>query len=208
MKRYDRAFKNCITSIDFTTLEKSPNAVFGLSKNLDLVYFNKAWFNFSKENKGEPGISRHFPIGTPIGNAISGNLKEYYLNKYQEVLDTKKVWKHEYECSSPSLFRIFHQITYPLKNNEGLIIVNSLKIERNIDVANDNVLPFKEENYIQKTGYINQCSNCRRTQRVKKSLVWDWVPIFLEKIPEKMSHTICPVCYDYYWKNAIKNKDY
>ena len=66
IKRYDQIFLSKLDGFDFETLENCPHSIFGLSKDLQLIYFNKAWFDFAKQNNGEPGISNRFQLGTPI----------------------------------------------------------------------------------------------------------------------------------------------
>nr|MBA3971628.1 hypothetical protein [Bacteroidota bacterium] len=125
MLRYEEGFKSKLIGVDFETLENSAHSIFGLSKDLKLNYFNNAWFKFAKQNDGEPNISHQFPLGTPIDKAIFGNLKAFFIDNYTRVLQNQKVWKFEYECSSPTLYRLFCQDVYPLKNGDGLLIVNS-----------------------------------------------------------------------------------
>jgi hypothetical protein len=195
MKRYLDTFQSNLDGLDFETLENSPHSIFGLSNDLKLIYFNKAWFEFSKLNNGEPRMSEVFTIGTPIEKAINGKIKDFYLSNYKKVLSDLKVWKHEYECSSPTLYRIFCQDVYPLKNGTGLVVVNSLKTEKVID-----------NKYVDKNDIITQCTNCRKTQRVNNIDVWDWVPDLVYDAQKKVSHSICLICYDYYWKYRGKGE--
>ena len=201
MERYIKDFETKLLGIDFQTIENSSHSIFGLSKKLELIYFNRAWLAFAKANNGEPDISRRFPLGTPLQEAISGELKNLYIQKYNEVLKTCKPWYHEYECSSSRIYRIFHQGVYPLKNGEGLIVVNSIKIEKKLRRRNGTVLSPKKEDYLQEFGLLTQCSNCRRTQRAHEPGIWDWIPSWVEKTPEGVSHSICPICFDFYWKS-------
>jgi hypothetical protein len=55
-------------------------------------------------------------------------------------------------------------------------------------------------NYLQSTGFINQCSNCRHCQRVGQEEIWEWILEWVERKPDNLSHSICPTCFDYYWK--------
>ena len=200
VKRYDNSFISKLAGFDFETLENSPNSIFGLSKDLKLIYFNKAWFDFAKQNKGEPGIPDCFKIGTPIEKSISGVLKDFYINQFKKTINGVKAWKHEYECSSSKVFRLFSQDSYPLKNHEGIIVVNSLKIERVIDRNNSSRHQFKSGIYLNENGLITQCSNCRKTQRTGEPEVWDWIPLLIEQPLKNISHSICPICFDFYWK--------
>lgn len=95
----------------------------------------------------------------------------------------------------------FSQDAYPLKNHEGIIVVNSLKIERAIEENNSTHSEYKSAIYLNENGLITQCSNCRKTQRTSEPEIWDWIPMLIEQPPKNVSHSICFICYDYYWKN-------
>lgn len=200
MKRYNNSFRFKLIDLDFETIENSPHSIFGLSTDLKIIYFNKAWLEFSKLNNGEPGISTRFKIGTSIELALNGEIKDYYITNYKKVLQNLKVWKHEYECSSPELYREFYQDVYPLKNGKGIIIVNSLKTERSFNKGEREESTLSEKEYLDKDGIITQCTNCRKTRRANDVNTWDWVPSLVSSIPTNISHSICVICYDYFWK--------
>lgn len=200
MIRYEENFKSKLMGLNFNTIENSLHSIFGLSNELKLIYFNLAWLEFAKSNNGEPCISQHYPIGTSIEAALCGKIKDFYVNNYNKVIQESKVWTHEYECSSSGVYRLFYQEVFPLKNREGVIVVNSLRTEQIIDEDFRKVSTYPMNEYISSTGMITQCSNCRKIQRVNQQEIWDWVPALIEEGNEYTSHSICPVCYDYYWK--------
>jgi hypothetical protein len=199
MKRFEESFNSKLAGLDFEALENSAHSIFGLSKDLKLNYLNPGWFRFARQNEGEPDISRCYPIGTPIEEAIAGDICDFYIENYLKTLRDLKVWKHEYECSSPDLFRIYSQDTYPLKDGEGLIVVNSLKVEKTFDKTWQGSPVVSLKAYHGKNGLITQCSNCRKVQRASETEIWDWVPELVARMPDNVSHSICPICYDYYW---------
>lgn len=202
MKRFEESFISKLEGIKFDTLEQSPHTIFGLSPELKFIYFNKAWFHFAQQNNGEPGITKRFSLDTPFEAGVSGLLKEYYINSYKEVLKEMEVWNHEYECSSATNYRLYHLNAYPLKNKQGIIVVNSLQIDRIIDESFRKISTLSIDNYINLYGLINQCSNCRKTKRKNPSEFWDWVPTLVEEFYPNISHSVCPICYDYYWKRV------
>lgn len=205
MKRFEESFKSKLAGIDFDTIESSPHSIFALSPDLKLIYFNQAWFDFAEENNGEPGISTRFSLDTPFEAGVSGLLKDFYIESYKDVIREMKVWKHEYECSSPGNYRLYHLNAYPLKNKQGIIVVNSLQIDRVIDETFRPISTLSIHNYEDPNGLITQCSNCRKTKRKNPSEIWDWVPVLVEEFRRNISHSICPICYDYYWKRVAKN---
>lgn len=201
MKRFIESFKSKLDGIDFETLEKSKYSIYGLSEDLEIIYLNPAWVDFGKKN-GIKEIYLQKPIiGTSILNSFAGQvLKNFYKENFLNVLKTRKPWRHEYECSSIEEFRKFHQKTYPLKNGKGLVVINTLTIEVPMESIDRKALEIIDNRYVNKDGLVTQCSNCRCTQRANELDIWDWVPKWIIDIPENFSHSICPICFDYYWK--------
>lgn len=201
MKRFKHDFPSKLEGIDFKTLENSCYSIYALSKDFELIYFNPGWIRFAKENQNGSDVVNEFPIGTPITGAIQGaEVQDFYFNHYQNVMKTGKIWHHEYECSSSTEFRQLYQITYPLKDANGILVINTLMVDIPMAQIGRKAFAAIEERYTQSTGFINQCSNCRRTQRTNQLDVWDWVPAWIKIRPKNISHSICPVCYDYHWK--------
>lgn len=204
MKRICDDFRSLIGGFDIEALEEDPNPVFGLSTDLALNYLNPGWFVFARANGGEPAVSERFGVGTYVGDAIAGDAKEFYLGAFRDILATGKVWHHDIECSTPGVFRLYHQTVYPLRDQRGLIVVNSLFRVHPHDVATRTPRPPREELYLKETGFITQCSNCRRVQRISPPEVWDWVPAWVERMPPHTSHSFCPICFEYYWRYRLQ----
>ncbi len=200
MERFKEDFPTKLKGIDFQTLENSKDSVFGLSKDLKLIYFNPGWILFAEENGSSERVLKEFPLDTPIAKALRGKkLKEFYLENYNYVLSSGKPWHQEYECSSTDEIRRYCQSVYPLKDGEGLIVINRMTIQ--FDRANIQPKPeLSMSHYIQSSGFMTQCSNCRHTLRSAELDIWDWVPSLVENLPDNVSHSICPICMDYYWK--------
>ena len=127
-----------------------------------------------------------------------------YLNEYKEVLSSGQSWTQEYECSSPDTYRMYHQTAYPFKNGKGLIIVNVQTVKVPMEQLQRTAHQVSDLRYVNKEGIITQCTNCRYTERADKPTNWDWVPGLVKEMPENLSHTICPICFDYYWKYGAK----
>ncbi len=201
MKRYIEDFPSKLSGIDFKTLEKSKHSIYALSEDLNLIYVNPAWVNFAKENGVKGTILKKTPLGEPITNAFVGEVvKSFYSENYMKVLKTGKPWRHGYECSTIDEFREFNQHIYRLKDGKSLIIINTLTIHTTMKEIGREAFNVSDNRYINTTGFLTQCCNCRCTQRAEEPDVWDWVPEWVEKIPVNCSHSICPICYDYFWK--------
>lgn len=199
MSTFIETFKANLVGFDFETLELFPHSIFAVSSELNFIYFNKGWFDFARSNEGEPAISERFTIGSSFSDAIKGEAQSFYVDNYLKVIKNLKTWRNEYECSSPHIYRLFFQEVFPLKNGTGAVIINSLKIEREFTQDLDSVKANLSE-YVTAKGLITQCTNCRKTQLVSDSKVWHWVPSLVERMPRNVSHSIYPICFDYYWK--------
>ena len=85
-------------------------------------------------------------------------------------------------------------------------MINTLVVKLSMDKVDRKSYEANKKKYLDSNGFINQCSNCRNSQRADQPETWDWVPAWIENMPENVSHTICPTCFDYYWKyNKIKH---
>jgi hypothetical protein len=195
MVRYFEDFPSQLQGMDFETLENNSHPIFGLTTDLSLSYLNPAWFKFAAENRGEPDISERFGIGTAIGSVIAAPLQDFYLGNLRSRLQTGKTWSHDYECSSPTTYRLYHQTVYPLHNHRGLVVVNSLVKEQTHDANSRPPLPPSEAGYRQQSGLIIQCCHCRRTERASEPGVWDWIPAWVERMPPAVSHGLCRIYY-------------
>ena len=199
--RYHPDFPEKLKGVDFQTLEADPSTIFALSKKLELSYLNPAWFSFAKANHGEPIMSKRYPLGTNISIAMSEPFKDFYFNIYRDILKTGTVWEHDYECSTPETYRVFHETAYPLHDREGIRVVSSLLLEKEHADTERASMPPVEQNYRQPNGLITQCSYCRRFQRSVAPVIWDWVPDWIRLPPHKISHSLCRICFDYYFKH-------
>ena len=201
MVRYHPDFPEKLKGVDFQTLEDDPSTIFALSKKLTLTYLNPAWFTFAEVNHGEPDISERFPVGTHIADAMSEPFRDFYINLYQDLLAREEVWEHDYECSTPEAYRVFHETAYPLHDLEGILVVSSLLLEEEHADTERVSMPPVIEHYRLANGTITQCSYCRRFQRATTLDVWDWVPDWITHPPHKVSHSLCRICFDYYFKH-------
>jgi hypothetical protein len=193
-------FAAALDKFELSTLEREPGAVYALDRDLRLCYFNPAWLRFAGDNHGEPAISTRFPLGTPLKTAISGPLQPFYLEAYAQVLHDGEPWQHDYECSSDTVLRRFHQRSYPLANRAAVIIVNSLTIEQPHPAPDQAARTPDEGRYRNSHGLLVQCSHCRRVERATQPGHWDWVPAWVAVQPAGTSHSLCQPCYDYYYR--------
>jgi len=176
-------------------LEQDQSVIFGLDSSLQIVYCNAAWDAFAAANGG-CDLLRPAPLGHPLLNYIGGSLAGYYESAYRSVLQTSELWRHVYECSSASVYRKYAMQVLPMKRMRGLLVVNSLCVERPHEPARNGVRPL---DYRFANGMVVMCSHCRRTKRSDGSEQWDWVPEHVATMPRNTSHGLCGVCFEYYY---------
>jgi hypothetical protein len=199
MKRFELEFPTQLVGINFATLEESKHTIVAVDETLMVTYVNSSWVQFANSNAYSE--LTQIPLGSSLIDSIAGRkIKDYYVTQYANILQTGEVWMHDYECSSRNEYRTFRQIAFPLKDGKGLILSNALRLKLPMQATDRKAHDAIEEQYIQKTGFIIQCTNCRHTLRADNSDVWDWVPEWVDKMPNNCNHTICQTCYDYYWK--------
>lgn len=179
-----------------TTLEQHPSAVYALSDTGRLIYVNPGYLRFAAQN-GVPDLLDRFPLGTPVTDFVPSSLSGPYLQKYHEVMENGQVWNQDYDCSSPESLRTFHQSNFPLRNGTGVVIVNWLRVE----VAFGPTLEEVDTSlYLQDDGFVHQCCNCKNVLRRDCQGCWETVESWRRQMPRNTSHTICPVCFEYYWR--------
>lgn len=186
---------------DLETMEKEQAIIYLLSPDLNVVYCNKAWDIFAQENGGIV-LNREEVLGRPVLDAIPDALKPFYSAGFAKAQNESTPWEHEYECSSPDLFRLFHMRVLPLANNY-LLVEHSLQIER-VHGPERKALKAVLPLYLDRHDKLTMCSHCRRSKRVNTGAqeIWDWVPAFVKKPPALILHGLCTSCQVYYYGNA------
>ena len=165
----------------------------------EILWVNPAWRRFAQAN-GD-GHS-HYDRGSYF-DAITPPLRDYFYEAFRDSLASGTPYTQEYQCSSPTIFRIFHLRALPI---EGalLILEHSLLVGHAHDAVTD-VGNFSVDKYCDNDGLIKQCSNCRRVNQ-PQSMRWDFIPRLVEKIDPRTSHGLCPSCEDFYWRRRPKRR--
>ena len=183
------------SQIPVAALEQDHSVIFSLDANLRITYCNTAWDRFAAANGG-PGLIRPAPLGRSVLDYISGPLAAYYETAFRNALRAAEPWRHVYECSTPAAFRKFVMHVFPDKGTHGLLVVNSLCVERPHEPSQTHL---RDADYRAATGLVVMCSHCRRTRRTTAAEQWDWVPEYLEHQPAQTSHGLCSPCLEYYY---------
>ena len=192
----ETSFRKLLGPYNVDALRDDPAVIFGVFSDFRLGCLNRAWFRFAAENAGEPQISRDWPLGRSILEAIAAPLQSHYVSNFRRSLHNLQPWMHVYECSSAATFREFQMTAYPLGRGDGLLIVNSLVVERAHDRTPSRAL---DEVYRDAHGIVHQCCYCRRFRRLSAHHDWDWIPEWVKRQPAQTSHGLCLPCFEHYF---------
>ncbi len=179
-------------------LDASMEVSYVLDSELRIVCSNPAWNRFALANGGEACIGSNVK-GASILDATCGELQDFYTNVFHASLSEKRVIEFDYECSSSSIYRLLRMHLFPFKQWDGVLVVNSPRIERPHEGRAEVEDP---SDYIGKNGIASVCAQCRRAKDATGSR-WDWVPSLLNG-SVRLSHGICPVCREYLWRLDLK----
>lgn len=170
-----------------------------------IAYLNDYWERFARDNGAAPEFRVRWGLGSSLFEACSPRIRAFYQQAYRGCLASGRPWEHEYECSSASTFRVFRQTAYPLSDGRGLLIMNSIVVERPHDPAERSAALPSDEDYRDVDGFVHQCCHCRRVMLHPPSSRWDWVPEWVERMPRKASHTLCPPCFGHHFPGADRS---
>jgi len=116
-------------SLTRQSLENDPAIIYFLDRGLQITHCNFAWDRFANDNGGKD-LARQIVLGRFVMDVIPPPLKSFYADAYHSVLDSRRPWECTYECSSANVFRSFRMAIYHDPVDAGLLVVNSLTIER------------------------------------------------------------------------------
>lgn len=179
-------------------LEADASIIYLLDSELRIIYCNKAWDRFAFLNGGTK-LNRRAILGTRVLDVVAGPLEVFYETAFAQAKAKGQPWEHDYECSSPSAYRLFHMRVLPLADSY-LLVENSLRFERPHGSERP-VMPADSALYVSKDGILTMCAHCRRSRRIgtTSAPVWDWVPAYLVEPPGPVSHGLCRNCHAYFY---------
>lgn len=171
-------------------LDAEAGSVVGLWPDGRIGLLNQAWGRFAEENDGAAILER-WPLGSEIWSGISGVLRDYYVRAFERVRMKGEPWEQTYLCDAPARRREFRLRVLPLERH-ALLLLHSLVVDmpRREDEPSSGSLT----RYVNDAGTVHQCSNCRRTQRVRGPHGWDWVRSYVAHPPPNVAHGVCTTC--------------
>lgn len=180
-------------------LESDPAVIYGLEPDFRIFYCNPAWDRFAAKNGGR-NVDSEAARGVSVLDVTPEALRSFYEDAYLTVQLQRKPWEHDFECSSPEMYRAFRMRVFPLRAS-ALLVENSLLIER-LHGADREAVAANAAQYVDENGILTMCCHCRRTRRLaseKPFETWDWVPEFIVNAPGSVSHGLCRMCYAYFY---------
>lgn len=159
-----------------------------------LAFYNRAWDRFAIDNGGTTVVA-DWPVGRSIWDAIPTPLRAFYQDAFAGALATGEPYEHEYECSTPTHRRSFHLRALAIAERAALLVVHSLsRVE-----LHPGVIDAAEEAYVEATGFVVQCSHCRRVRMPDGSDRWDFVPAYVACQRGNISHGLCAPCLELHY---------
>lgn len=196
------ATKTLPREIPLAVLENSSDPCYTVNESLEITYCNPAWDLFSRLNQGGPAALRASVLSRNLLDFIPEELKKYHTGLFATARALGRPVTHDYECSTATMFRLYRMQIYPL--DTGFAVINSLRVEHPHDRTpvepNDAI-------YRNSAGLIRMCSNCRRTNRADDPAAWDWVPAYLDYKGRKITHGVCLLCMEYFYRPYLMARE-
>lgn len=183
---------------DLAELDNDSAVIFGLRPDLTLALMNESWFRNARASGATSAFFEHFHLGASYLDALPEALHDFFATRVRQAMDTHEPWTFEYLCPGPDMNRKHRMEVLPLEGGAGCLVTNAVVVE----------LPHPDEtgadlskidDYVSDSGIVTQCCHCRRTRTVGESSQWNWVPRFIERPPDKISHGLCPSCFAYFY---------
>jgi hypothetical protein len=178
-------------------LERDSSSIVAIADDGRIGWLNAGWLRFASANGGAAAAIR---VGDNYFAGISGEVRPLFEHAVERCLASGAPLEQDYECSSAKEFRAFHLQMLPL-GTDALLLVHSLVEAHSHDRAAE---PADEAHFRNEKGLVVQCSNCRRVRSFPEAS-WHWVPAWVETLPERVTHVLCPVCRGFYWPPHSRN---
>ena len=162
-----------------------------LDSSLQFLYCNPAWDDFARSNGGTESVLAHSLMHKRLLTYIPEIIKPFFVEHFNALRAGGGIWRHRYECSSPTDFRMFEMQAVRLWDENEILICHILKINRPHDRTPIDPPP-------RRLGQVHICCHCRRTLRQDDSGIWDWIPAYLTDPPADRADDLCPPCAENY----------
>ncbi len=174
-------------------LEARRDSACGLWPDLTIAYVNPAWQRFARSNGAGGGFSARWCEGANFLDGVGTPLREYYRQHLAGALEGRSSWTSEYECSSPRMFRLYEMEVRSVGQGAGLLVLHT-RLQQRPHEPGLGREPIDATAWQDEHGLIHQCVHCRRVRRAGADEVWDWVPQWVERVPDNATGSLCPPC--------------
>jgi hypothetical protein len=173
--------------------DKDTALIYLLDRDLKIARCNLAWDAFALANDGEKAMSSEI-IGTCVMDVVPPVLQSFYRTAYDNVGRFRRSWWHIFDCSSPTLERVFHMRIMP-GDGGCFLTINTLISEAPAGIE----APQNLADYAGADGIAVMCSNCRRARRLSPPGAWEWIPELLWSGQVVTTFDLCDFCTAYHY---------
>lgn len=202
----DPQFESLVEVSDLRNIDASSNTIYAVWPDLRLALENRGWFQFAAENGADADFAERWLIGESIEPVCRGRSGEHFCDAIHKALRDDEVQIITYECSGAATFRLMRGTIFPL-GDRAVLLSHSL-IRTSTHAGEGRVATSPGPEYVDGDGLIVMCSGCRRTRRADDPSTWDWVPDFVENVPENASHGFCAACKSYWTSPVARPKPF
>ncbi|MCK6501827.1 hypothetical protein L6R53_00235 [Myxococcota bacterium] len=191
-------FRAALVGQDLDYLATTDDVAFGLDGEGRIAMFNDASLRFAAaEGGGERALPR---LGQGYLAVVPDVLRPFYRDLFQHVRASGVAHSHDYQCSSPTRFRLFRLRVQPLTRDDLLLIHRLVEVREHTMQRPPEPLVIAA--YRGEDGLIRQCAHCRCVRRVSSPATWDWVPELLGAPGMDVSFGMCPPCVSSYLRSS------
>jgi len=191
----DAEFLVSVPEIDIASIAASADSTIITDHAFVIRAYNQAYLAFAHAN-GLQDPERRCGLGCDLLAGCSEPARAFYAQAFRTALEERSVFHQDYECSSPTERRQFHLSAYATASGQALVVSHHLVIAEPIPIT-DRVAYSAA--HCSPDGFIIQCCHCRKVRNFTAANRWDWVPSCVESLPDNVSHTFCPRCFDHYY---------
>lgn len=187
----DRAFPPFLARVySPIKLDHVESAIAVIDPETAILWVNAAWETFAGATSAK--------VGPTYLGGITGELRTYFGDVFAQALATGAPYEQDYECSSPDEIRTFRMRVLPFSPH-GLVVEHTQIATATAPEGE----PPDAARYLDATGQIVQCSNCRRVRLPTDGdggEHWAWIPALVARSHPRTSHGICTPCVGFYWR--------
>lgn len=161
---------------------------------------NRAW-SIHAERDGAPATcSASSVLGRDYLDFIAGELRARFVAAFEKAAadEAASVLIHS-ECNTPQLFRALTTRIFKLTRvngdgRPGFLVQNDLRVVGPLS-EHHSLLEADAEQWRDARGVLNQCGSCRRLRHPDRA-DWSMVLQAIEQRLARVSHGLCPLCFE------------